>query len=140
MLRTRSPRKEKISNCYLHSNSLSNKMDNSLLAVRDINHKYIVVEKEVKEETGFTVTAEKNIAVQDWRKHNVMNYAYGVIKIFVMCKYESGKFEDNIETTQIAFFDKDSLPEKLAVEKCTKEQVLMCFKSYENHELLSYFD
>ena len=45
MLRTRSPRKEKISNCYLHSNSLSNKMDNSLLAVRDINHKYIVVEK-----------------------------------------------------------------------------------------------
>ena len=26
--------------------SLSNKMDNSLLAVRDINHKYIVVERE----------------------------------------------------------------------------------------------
>ena len=45
MLRTRSPRKEKISNCYLHSNSLSNKMDNSLLAVRDINHKYIVVDE-----------------------------------------------------------------------------------------------
>ena len=49
MLRTRSPRKEKISNCYLHSNSLSNKMDNSLLAVRDINHKYLVVEKEKHE-------------------------------------------------------------------------------------------
>ena len=32
----------------LHSNSLSNKMDNSLLAVRDINHKYIVVEGKVK--------------------------------------------------------------------------------------------
>ena len=29
-----------------HYNSLSNKMDNSLLAVRDINHKYIVVVKE----------------------------------------------------------------------------------------------
>ena len=48
MLRTRSPRKEKISNCYLHSNSLSNKMDNSLLAVRDINNKYTVVAKEKK--------------------------------------------------------------------------------------------
>ena len=34
--------KGKKKNCYLHSNSLSNKMDNSLLAVRDINHKYIV--------------------------------------------------------------------------------------------------
>ena len=29
--------------------SLSNKMDNSLLAVRDINHKYIVVGKRNKE-------------------------------------------------------------------------------------------
>lgn len=29
------------------------------------------IEKEVKEETGFTVNAEKLIAVQDWRKHNV---------------------------------------------------------------------
>ena len=28
--------------------SLSNKMDNSLLAVRDINHKYIVVERREK--------------------------------------------------------------------------------------------
>lgn len=44
-------RKEKISNCYLHSNSLSNKMDNSLLAVRDINHKYIVVERRASVET-----------------------------------------------------------------------------------------
>ena len=33
--------------CLTHPNNLSNKMDNSLLAVRDINHKYIVVGKEV---------------------------------------------------------------------------------------------
>ena len=58
-------------------------------------------EKEVKEEAGFTVKAEKLIAVQDWRKHNVTNYAYGVLKAFVMCRYESGQFEENIETTEI---------------------------------------
>ena len=29
--------------CSCHSNSLSNKMGNFLLAVRDANHKYIVV-------------------------------------------------------------------------------------------------
>ena len=29
--------------CSYHSNSLSNEKDNSLLAVRGINHKYIVV-------------------------------------------------------------------------------------------------
>ena len=49
--------------------------------------------KEVKEETGLNVFVEKLIAVQDWRKHNVTNYAYGVVKIFSLCKYKSGKFE-----------------------------------------------
>ena len=97
-------------------------------------------EKEVKEEAGFTVKAEKLIAVQDWRKHNVTNYAYGVVKAFVMCRYESGNFEENIETTEIAFFGKDELPDHLAVEKCTREQILMCFEAYENPEMPTLFD
>lgn len=97
-------------------------------------------EKEVKEEAGFTVKAEKLIAVQDWRKHNVTNYAYGVVKAFVMCRYESGNFEENIETTEIAFFGKDELPDHLAVEKCTREQILMCFEAYKNPEMPTLFD
>ncbi len=96
--------------------------------------------KEVKEETGFNVSAEKLIAVQDWRKHNVTNYAYGVVKIFVLCKYESGKFERNIETTEIAFFKKSEIPENLAVEKCTKEQIMMCFEAFENPDYTTIFD
>lgn len=96
--------------------------------------------KEVKEETGFNVSAEKLIAVQDWRKHNVTNYAYGVVKIFVLCKYESGRFESNIETTDIAFFKKSEIPENLAVEKCTKEQIMMCFEAFENLNYTTIFD
>ena len=38
-----------------HYNSLSNKMDNSLLAVRDINHKYIVVAANTKALPGTTM-------------------------------------------------------------------------------------
>lgn len=96
--------------------------------------------KEVKEEAGLTVSAERLIAVQDWRKHNVTNYAYGVIKMFVLCRYEGGKFERNIETTEAAFFEKQALPENLAVEKCTKEQILMCFEALENPNLPTLFD
>lgn len=96
--------------------------------------------KEVKEETGFHVSAEKLIAVQDWRKHNVTNYAYGVIKTFMLCKYKSGKFESNIETTEIAFFGKNEIPENLAVEKCTKEQILMCFEALEQPDFSTIFD
>ena len=97
-------------------------------------------EKEVKEESGLTVKSERLIAVQDWRKHNVTNYAYGVIKIFVQCKYVCGEFEKNIETTEIGFFGKDEIPENLAVEKCTREQVLMCFEAYENPKMPTSFD
>ena len=97
-------------------------------------------EKEVREETGFTVKAEKLIAVQDWRKHNVRNYAYGVIKIFVLCKYKDGEFEDNIETIEIGFFDKDHIPDNLAVEKTTREQVMMCFDAMVNPDTPTMFD
>lgn len=97
-------------------------------------------EKEVLEETGLIVQSKKLIAVQDWRKHNVQNYAYGVVKIFVLCEYESGEFQDNIETTETGFFDRESIPENLAVEKTTKEQILMCFDSYEQKELPTLFD
>ena len=40
--------------------SLSNKMDNSLLAVRDINHKYIVVEKRRKTVDLSKIVYKKN--------------------------------------------------------------------------------
>lgn len=97
-------------------------------------------EKEVFEETGFNVRAERIIAVHDWRKHNVTNYAYGVVKIFMLCKYESGEFKDNIETTETRLFDRASLPDNLAAEKTTKEQIFMCFDSYENNTLSALFD
>lgn len=97
-------------------------------------------EKEVREEAGLVVKSDKIIAVQDWRKHNVRNYVYGVVKIFVLCRYEGGKFEENIETTEIGFFSKDELPTNLAAEKCTREQILMCFESYENPSMATLFD
>lgn len=97
-------------------------------------------EKEVCEEAGLTVQCKKIIAVQDWRRHNVVNYAYGVIKIFVLCRYEGGEFKDNIETTEIGFFGKDAIPDRLAAEKTTREQILMCFESYENPGLPTLFD
>lgn len=96
--------------------------------------------KEVKEEAGCNVLPERLIAVQDWRKHNVTNHTYGIIKIFVLCKYESGGFEENIETTEAAFFGKDELPTPLATEKCTGEQILMCFEAFENPDMPTLFD
>lgn len=96
--------------------------------------------KEVKEETGLDATAEKLIAIQDWRLHNVRNYVYGVLKAFVLCSVAGGAFEENIETVGIEYFARDELPERLAVEKTTREQILMCFDANENRSKETLFD
>ncbi len=85
--------------------------------------------KEVREEAGLTVTAEKVIAVQDRAKHNLPVYAYGVCKVFVQCAVVGGAFEENLETTESGYFSLEELPE-LAEEKNTKEQIALCFQAY----------
>ena len=85
--------------------------------------------KEVKEEAGLDVVAESLIAVQDWRKHNVVNYAYGVCKTFILCSVIGGNFVKNIETTGCDYFSEDNLPD-LSAEKNSEEQIRMCFSAY----------
>ena len=96
--------------------------------------------KEVKEETGLDVKAVRLIALQDRNKHNVPTYAYGICKVFVLCEIVGGEFVENIETTEIAFFDFDDLPENLANEKTNKEQIRMCFAAYTDENWQPLFD
>ena len=96
--------------------------------------------KEVREETGLDVKATKIIAVQDRNKHNRPIYAYGICKIFVMCDTISGEFKKNIETTETKYFSVEELPENFANEKCTKEQVEMCFKAKDDENWQVQFD
>lgn len=84
--------------------------------------------KEVREEAGLDVTAEKIIAIQDRSKHNLPLYAYGVCKVFVQCRVTGGSFQENIETTEARYFALEELPE-LSTEKNTVEQIQMCFEA-----------
>ena len=95
--------------------------------------------KEVKEEAGLDVTADKVIAIQDRSKHNLPVYAYGVCKIFVLCTIIGGAFKENIETTGFAYFSENELPE-LATEKNNEEQVQMCFEAYRTKKWSTLFD
>lgn len=96
--------------------------------------------KEVREETGLIVDATKLIAVQDRNKHNKPIYAYGVCKVFVLCELLGGKFEENIETTEIKYFSLDEIPSNLAEEKTNKEQIEMCFEAYKYKDWQTQFD
>ena len=95
--------------------------------------------KEVKEEAGLDIIVRSVISVQDRDKHNEPPYAYGVVKIFYLCDAVGGKFEPNIETTEIGYFAENNLP-NLAEEKCNIEQVQMCFNAYKSRNWVTQFD
>lgn len=95
--------------------------------------------KEVKEEAGLDAEAERVIAIQDRNKHNLPPYAYGVCKVFLLCKVTGGSFVENIETIGYDYFAMDELP-VLAEEKCNREQVEMCFQAYWDENWKVQFD
>lgn len=95
--------------------------------------------KEVKEESGLDVSADKLIAVQDRAKHNLPVYAYGVCKVFVLCSVLGGQFVENIETTEFQYFSEFEIPE-LAEEKNNLEQIKMCFRAYRAENWETEFD
>lgn len=95
--------------------------------------------KEVKEESGLDVVADRIIAIQDRSKHNLPVYAYGVCKVFVQCSVIGGQFEKNIETTECRYFSLDELP-PLATEKNNEEQIRMCFDAYCSDDWKTQFD
>ena len=88
------------------------------------------VVKEVKEEAGLDVIPEKLVAVHDRNRRNADTYIFGVAKFFFLCKVTGGEFTANIETTESGYFAEDELPTSLADEKCTAEQIKLCFKAH----------
>ena len=96
--------------------------------------------KEVFEEAGLIVTADRVIAVQDRNRHNTPLYAYGIVKIFMLCSVVGGAFIPNIETTESRYFGKEELPRNLANEQVNREQILLCFEANEADSWITRFD
>ena len=84
--------------------------------------------KEVEEESGYSVEAQRVIAVQNRSLHNSPKMIFEVIKIFVGCRLISGEFKENHETSDARFVSRDEVPFlELDIDKTTREQIEMCF-------------
>ena len=95
--------------------------------------------KEVKEEAGLDVVAERIIAVKDRDKHNTPSSVYKICKIFILCSVTGGAFRKNIETLESGYFKIEELP-PLASEKTSEEQIRMCFDAYYSPDWSVLFD
>lgn len=95
--------------------------------------------KEVKEEAGLDVIAQRIIAVQDWSRHNRRNNPFGICKVFFLCTATGGAFQPNSETTASGYFALDKLP-PLSDDKTTEAQVAMCFEANRSPNWQALFD
>jgi ADP-ribose pyrophosphatase YjhB (NUDIX family) len=68
-----------------------------------------VAEREVWEESGFRVRAEKVVAVIDANRIEPMEF-YHAYKIIFLCKLLNGESRTNYETLAVDFFDPNHLP------------------------------
>lgn len=97
------------------------------------------VVKEVKEEAGLDVVAERVVAVLDKAKNNPAKSAHRVTKVFILCRSLGGQFVENSETTASAYFALDDLPD-LHFAKNTPEQIALCFEASQARHWETRFD
>lgn len=95
--------------------------------------------KELKEEAGIDGEILRLIAVQDREKHNPGPSAYGIMKVFILCRALKGDFVPNHETLERGYFPLDALP-PLAVVKTTREQIELCFRAAQSEAWVAQVD
>ena len=68
------------------------------------------VEREVREETGYEVRAERIISLIDRNRSDYPPHPDYIYKLFFLCTLCGGKAQTSIETEAVGFFNVDSLP------------------------------
>ncbi|MFI4962895.1 MAG: NUDIX hydrolase [Legionellales bacterium] len=95
--------------------------------------------KEIREESGFEARAIKLMAVYDKYKHPHPQGLPHLYKLFFICEITGGEKKTSIETSDVAFFDKDNIPE-LSLPRVLSSQIARAFEHKANMSLATDFD
>lgn len=98
-----------------------------------------VAVKEVKEETGLDVRAERLLAVMDMREYAHPSIPFYVYKICIACQVEGGAFTEVFDILDKDFFPLDQLP-PLSLERILPEQIQLLYNYWKDPAKGVYFD
>lgn len=98
------------------------------------------VEREIMEESGYTAKALKLVALRDTQRHPYCPRSpYHIYKLIFLCELTGGAPRENIEISDIGFFEVDDLPE-LSGGRTLPEDIRLLLAHKNRPELATVFD
>jgi len=99
----------------------------------------VAIEREVHEESGFTVRASRMVALFDRNRHPHPPFGYHIWKVFFLCELLGGEPRASVETSDVGFFSESELP-PLSKGRISVRQVQHMFEHHRNPQLPASFD
>lgn len=103
----------------------------------------VAVEREIREETGYTARATRLLAVYD-RSHprhgHTPPFLFHVYKLFFLCELTGGAPRESHETGECRFFAESEIPEDLSVSRTSLSQLRYMFQAVREGNLAADFD
>jgi ADP-ribose pyrophosphatase YjhB (NUDIX family) len=99
------------------------------------------VVREVREEAGLEVRARKLAAVYDRARHaHLPPHPFHVYKLFFICDPVGGTAKPGLETSEVAFFGEDEIPEDVSIGRVLPFQISRMFDHLRQPDLPTDFD
>ncbi|MHC4554858.1 MAG: NUDIX hydrolase [Planctomycetota bacterium] len=99
------------------------------------------VAREVWEESGYKVKATKLLAVYDRdNQGHTPSYPFSIYKLFFLCELLGGEATISNETSEVAWFAEEELPENLSNGRTLHHELHQFFEHHRNLDLPTTFD
>ena len=96
-------------------------------------------EREVWEESGYQVRAQKLLGVYDRNQHGYPKSVFHTYKLFIQCELLGGEPATSIETGGAEFFSEDALP-RLSLARTSQELIQRMFEFHRHPEWYADLD
>ena len=96
-------------------------------------------EREAWEEAGFHVQATKVVGVYDANRTNPLE-VFHAFKVVFLCHILDGEARPSLETSEVAFFDEETIPATFSRGRTTTRQVDDAFKALRIPDCPTVFD
>ena len=96
--------------------------------------------RELREESGLAVRVRKLAAVYDRARQGHPPHPFHVYRLFFICDTVGGAPKPGLETSEVAFFGEDEIPEDLSTERILPHQIRRMFAHARDADLPTDFD